>query len=116
MSRIIILVIQPKNQLPIKIDEHPKLAWTFSGSIAWERTRDKLYTIVLGKTYLHKSCYVYGYPELEPLPLMKENNFFEYLADYVVEGNLVTTSMNDKVLDQENITALSHALFNAIEN
>ena len=64
-----------------------KLAWTFSGSIAWENELKLKPTILLGNTYLRCAPSTYAIFS-KSNDYEKVNDFFKHIADHVFQCEL----------------------------
>jgi len=103
-------LINPKINYKTVLTSQPKLAWTFSGSIAWERTQNELPTMALGNTYLQKSLYVRSFPEIADSISKQDDDFFNFISDYVFEGELFGENLNPEVSEPANLNNLLRAI------
>lgn len=112
LSFLLHILINPKINYVTKLTHTPKLAWTFSGSIAWERTLQGLPVVALGKTYLQKSNLVKGFPKIKTNIGKYDGDFFNYISKHVFKGELTGTHWSPNDLSDENI----ENLFTAVKN
>ena len=110
------VLLNPRLNYYMDLEKIPKLVWTFSGSVAWERIKEKSPTVVLGRTYLHKSKYVRNFPNIYCHVKKVENNFFEVLSNYAFEGEMNGENLSPSVSDEGNIKKLYEAIKICIAN
>ena len=107
---LIYVLLNPNVNYTLTIGEIPKLAWTFSGSVAWERSKINKSTVCFGDTYLRRLPSVEGFPKLDNLYTAKKKDVFELLTDYVFECELIGVNLAPAVAKNKNIEKLSEAV------
>lgn len=86
-----------------------ELAWTFSGSIAWENELISKPTILLGGTYLKHAKHVHPI-FIDERNVYKYNNFFDFISEHVFPCELCGVNLTSEALSNKNINNLSKAI------
>ena len=103
------VLFHPRLNYITRLSRTPELVWTFSGSIAWERSLKSLPVVSLGKTYLHKSKFVFGYPIVFN-DIEKSDNLFDYVSNHVFAGELTGTHWIPGEISNSNVENLSEII------
>ena len=107
------ILLHPRLNYITTLSRTPELVWTFSGSIAWERSLKGLPVVSLGKTYLHKSNCVYGYPDIFN-HIEKEDDLVDYISKHVFAGELTGTHWIPSEISDANIENLTKIIVTCI--
>ena len=97
----------------ISLKREVKLAWTFSGSIAWENELKLKPTILLGNTYLRCAPSTYAIFS-KSNDYEKVNDFFKHIADHVFQCELSGVNLTPEVISKENVHRLTNAVVNCL--